>query len=580
MNRDLKLIKKKYGEQMMHLCRELFPTLLEQDGLLSNLLQSHFKESKSLYVDIIENDMVKDFKDFIFGLVNLKTTKEKKINHKSPKELLEEVGYRLYECKTEEEIQMFRKYYQSNEELCTFNSGRLENNYVFFAVKKNVDDIKRENFKNPKREDEYGTSVISIQFTRDDTHTLSIKNRYNHLVNNPDSTFSNNLDNIVEGLTESFAKYYGMVQKYSNNDFEMPRYVKANDGKYYKYNYEINNIYYCENNVIIDNFEVKEYPKEQYIIFDYYIMDLKQKKVYLYDENIQDDFPNTFKDIDRVEIKGGKEKEIIITDTFGNDSIRLKLDQNNRLISFVNEQVEVIGDGFLYWDETLTDLTLPNVIEIDDDFLKMNEILEELYLPNVKKIGNYFLYKNTMLVSLILPNVIEIGICFLFSNVMLKNLSLPNVIEIDDSFLYMNQILEEVYLPKVKIIGYYFLSMNRKLKILILPKAIEIGDNFLSENQILEELSLPSVIEIGNYFLPTNSRLKKLTLLNAKIIGEYFLHTNQILEELYLPKTIEIGYGFLQFNENLNHISIPLLPETEARLKEEKTKKKVLAYLH
>ena len=62
------------------------------------------------------------------------------------------------------------------------------------------------------RQDEYGTSVISIQFDRDDTHTLSIKNRYNHKVEKPDATFSNNLNNIVAGLTKSFADYKGMRQ--------------------------------------------------------------------------------------------------------------------------------------------------------------------------------------------------------------------------------------------------------------------------------------------------------------------------------------------------------------------------------
>ena len=53
--------------------------------------------------------------------------------------------------------------------------------------------IRSENFKKPIREDEYGTSVMSIQFTKDEAHTLSIKNRYNHSVVNPDATFSNNL---------------------------------------------------------------------------------------------------------------------------------------------------------------------------------------------------------------------------------------------------------------------------------------------------------------------------------------------------------------------------------------------------
>ena len=38
-----------------------------------------------------------------------------------------------------------------------------------------MDEIKREDFTEPMRQDKYGTSVISIQFTRGDINTLSIK---------------------------------------------------------------------------------------------------------------------------------------------------------------------------------------------------------------------------------------------------------------------------------------------------------------------------------------------------------------------------------------------------------------------
>ena len=38
---DLKLIKKYYGEAMSHLARELFPTILENKGLLFSLLSSN-----------------------------------------------------------------------------------------------------------------------------------------------------------------------------------------------------------------------------------------------------------------------------------------------------------------------------------------------------------------------------------------------------------------------------------------------------------------------------------------------------------------------------------------------------------
>ena len=36
-------------------------------------------------------------------------------------------------------------------------------------------------------------------------------------------------------------------------------------GDPYKYNYEINNVYYCPDNIIIDNFRVKPYDKEKYL---------------------------------------------------------------------------------------------------------------------------------------------------------------------------------------------------------------------------------------------------------------------------------------------------------------------------
>ena len=49
MNQDLKIIKKKYGEKMAHLCRELFPTLLETDGLLLKLLLDNFEPNHNLY---------------------------------------------------------------------------------------------------------------------------------------------------------------------------------------------------------------------------------------------------------------------------------------------------------------------------------------------------------------------------------------------------------------------------------------------------------------------------------------------------------------------------------------------------
>ena len=61
MSNDLKIIKKYYGEKMSKLCRKLFPTILETEGLLSTLLLDHFEPNHFLYDDIIKQDRKVDF---------------------------------------------------------------------------------------------------------------------------------------------------------------------------------------------------------------------------------------------------------------------------------------------------------------------------------------------------------------------------------------------------------------------------------------------------------------------------------------------------------------------------------------
>lgn len=130
MNEDLKIIKKKYGEKMMHLCRTLFPSILEQPGVLSKLMLEKFETSRFLYDDIVSNSLVDIFKDYIYSFFDVENN-EKQGSCKTPKELLEEAGYDLFACETEEDIQSFKKYYAQGEELCTFSGGRLNRCHVF-----------------------------------------------------------------------------------------------------------------------------------------------------------------------------------------------------------------------------------------------------------------------------------------------------------------------------------------------------------------------------------------------------------------------------------------------------------------
>ena len=140
---DLKYLKLHYGEDFAHLCRSLFPTILKEEGRLAGIIESKFAHSKFLAKDLKGKE--KSFKDFVYDIYekDYKKIKFKLLNNKTPEELMDEAGYILYpECKTEADIQKFRKFYEYNEELCTFWGNRLQTARVWFAVKKNVAEIK------------------------------------------------------------------------------------------------------------------------------------------------------------------------------------------------------------------------------------------------------------------------------------------------------------------------------------------------------------------------------------------------------------------------------------------------------
>ena len=549
---DLKVIRKKYGEKMYHFCRESFPTLLEEPGKLSKLLSDNFHESHSLFDDIVANEKESEFKNFIYSLVDVENNNEL-VMIKTPEELMSSAGYVLVECYNEEDIQKFRKYYAQGEELCTFNGGRLNRCRVFFAVKKNVSDIKREDFKNPTRQDEYGTSVISIQFTKDGTNTLSIKNRYNHTVNNPDATFSNNLDNIIPGLTESFERHKGIVQKHKSKSFEIEGYVRANDGKYYKYNYEINNVYYCPDNIIIDHFNVKKYDKSRYLIIDYFIIDLSNKSISLYDKKLSDSFCDVIKDINKIEIDNidsGK-KITILGDN--NKSLVIITNKDGKIISLKMDEIYVIGDYFLDWNKSLQELYVPNLTEVGDYFLYCNKFLQKFTVQNLTKVGDCFLFDNASLQELYLPNLTKVGDGFLTGNISLQELYVPNLTEVGHMFLNYNTSLQELYVPNLTEVGGDFLSENTSLQKFTAPNLTKTGDGFLGSNTSLQELCVPNLTEVGDWFLYYNTSLQKLYVPNLTKAGDKFLYSNKSLQELYLPNLTEVGGKFLNNNKELRN---------------------------
>ena len=598
-NKDLKILKKYYGEDFAKLCRSLFPTILETEGLLSKIILDHFAPTRSLYKDITKSlGTQDDFKTYIFGLVDVEKGEISEIQPKTAEELMDEAGYILYpECQTEEEVQSFKKYWKPNEELCTFRGGRLEYCRVWFAVKKNVDQIRREDFSNPQRQDEYGTSAISIQFSRSTNSTISIKNRYNHTVNNPDATFSNNLDNIIPGLTEAFVHEYEIdLVASARHNFEIPGYVLADDGKYYRSNVETGGVHYCENNVVVLHGDAMKLDKSRYIVVDNHIIDKEFKTIDFQHwqgfELIKDrilKFEDEQKDRVRnitITIKKGQhlnEDEIFAyftnpsvgTDENGNQVIEFweslnsftesigeieKIDEaydekKNRVILItpkqgqpvkitVNENGEIIG----YKNQ--------NVISIGDRFMIDNRALKRFVAPNLKEIGNHFLEKNSDLEELTFESVEKVGEDFLYYNKILKSFIAPNLKEVGEDFLYYNKILKSFIAPKLKQIGHYALYSNQNLEELTLESVEKIDMDFLSRNQILRKFVAPKLKEVHRNFLLTNLCLEELTLESLESCGASFVGANKIMKKFIAPKLFDIGGSFLFSNLEMEELSL------------------------
>ena len=500
MNSDLKIIKKKYGENFSKLCRKLFPSILENEGELVSIITSLFKENHFLYDDLIEYNMVNSFQKLIMNEYG------KKINNvidtdKNPYELFKEKGYTLKECQTNEEILSYKKYYAKEEELCTFKSDRLRTNRVFFAVKDNALDIKRKS--DPQREDEYGTSVLSLQFTLE-TNYLSIKNRYNHTVNNPDATYQNNLENIAKGLTYSFEKYLGIKQSNINIDFEMPNYVRTVDDKYYRYNVECNNIYYCPDNIVIHNFKEVSFPKEKYILFDGLVLDLTKKTFKCYDNCRYDSSEDFIKYIKKIVIENNSDSKSIYIICEDNIKIYLELNKFNELIGVLLEGVERLNDDVFANSFHIKRFSSKDTKVVEDRVLRDACELEYIYLPKCEIISNSFLYYNEKLKSIFLPSLEKTGYSFMYENNSLEKCDLPKLVKAGSSFMKKNTCLKEFNAPSLKVIESSFLSKNLALEHLYLPNIEEIDENFLVSNKKIRNLYIPTVKFIGNGFLYSN----------------------------------------------------------------------------
>lgn len=225
-------------------------------------------------IDKIVKYAGRDAEPIMNYLVSLKQiTIQEMAVHMDPIKLLDKAGYDAYVADTLEKQNAIQKYYAPGEEICTFRDPeRFKRYYIINAVRKDVDKIKRGN--PPQRDDEYGTSVISIQVLKTGGF-ISIKNRYNHTVQNCDSTFNSNPDNIIMGLSDAIKHHFGA--DFSSQRVDLGAGYTLVGNQICKYYREINNVYISEDFYVKDG-QICEIDKNtQIALGNGLIFDLKHE---------------------------------------------------------------------------------------------------------------------------------------------------------------------------------------------------------------------------------------------------------------------------------------------------------------
>lgn len=471
-------------------------------------------------------------------LVSLKNIQIKEQNtHLSPFELLDKAGYDAYLADTLEGQNAIQKYFDSDEELCTFyDPTRFQKYYIVNAVRKDVDQIKRVDFPNPQREDRYGTSVLSIQILKTGGF-ISIKNRYNHTVDCPDNTLSSNPDNIIQGLAGALKNYFNV--DFSSQKTELSNGFVLVDDQIIRYHMEINNVY-IGTDCYVENGEIVPLDKDKEIVMEKFIFNTKTHKL----RNllrIDDGFARAFsKEIENKKVQITKNKD------------------GSHQIFAAGEPIVTILNG------EITKLNLPTVTKLGDNFLFKNTKLIELNAPKVEHISDYFLNDAKLLQRLSFPSLQTVGSRFLFSNTILSKFEAPLLHSVQADFLYENQGLTQLELPSLQIVGRDFLRSNIGLTSFKAPRLMMTEACFLENNQSLSRLELPALFKAGYCFLRSNRILNSLYAPSLQEVGHDFLFFNACLQELELPMLMETGENFLRCNTSLKKLYVPNLMQRNA----------------
>ncbi len=531
-----KQIKKQNGEQ--------FARVLRQNVLLDIPNLKHILEFAGTDSADAEN-LVPVLKEIREKSRKADKTGKQEEEIKDPIELLSEAGYDAFIVKNARQKNSIKKYYCPGEELCTFGDpNRHEKFHIIHAAKKNVKDIKRGN--PPKREDEYGTSVISIQIAKSGGF-ISIKNRYNHTVDNPDATFNNNPDNIIPGLTAALKSKFGV--DFMTQEATMPDNYRLVRNQMVRFNCEVDNVYYGEK-CYFEGSEITKLNPDYEIILDTVVLNTKTGRAKKAHENTEE--PNI--DLAYVlnnEISGHKVK--IEKDRKNGETVINIIDENKNIKELARTK-----------NGSITSLHLYKTSEIGTGFLKFNKTLREFYAPKLRQMGKDCLQYNNTLTTLFIPELEAIGDDCFSVNEVLSEFIAPKLKKIGNGVFWKGHNIKKLYIPELEEMGRLCFTGLRQLTELNAPGLKKMGDACFHYSVNLEKLFVPELEEMGNQAFTEIPRLQKIVVPKLKKMGVYTcMCTAKVLKILYAPELEMLPENSLLGVKKIKNLHVPKLKITE-----------------
>ncbi len=505
----------------------------------------------------------------------------------NPFELLKKAGYDAFYADTLEKQNSIMNYYADMESLCTFrDEKRFEKYHIIHCIKEGADKLNRRDFRGKeRREDEYGTSVISIQILKKGGF-ISIKNRYNHTVQAPDNTFYSNPDNIIAGLSQALMDYFNLT--YSSGLPNLDNGFMIVDDLIYQYHIECNNIYFGPNYYIRDN-QVTFINKDYQLIIDNFIIDFKENKVYLpYQSNFDKNPLDAFFKLVQKEVEGKKltlqrkgdlswvyaqnecilkarNGSLIYANLKGPDELKQSIFSNHSTIEEIYfENVTELSTHSIHNCARLKKAYFPKCLVVNSDSFTYVPLLEEVDLSKVKTISSSCFCDKMNVKELNFPCLVKIEKSSFQSMSGVEKITAPVLKNMGDGVLMMCDTVQEVDFPLLKNLEGFNFYLCPMLEKVFLPKVKKIGENSLTMNKGLQELNCPVVEEIGEDVVCSNKSLRIVHMPKLKRIGANSFSSNDSLKHLILNEVLKVESGAISSNKNLTYLSLKKVEELDA----------------